>query len=184
MCILVIVMRGGSYTGAPLFTQTHLRIDTILWGVFVAYFYLYNKNYFDVLFRYKNGFVVGALLLIAFAIILFVKLTFVFQLIGFNLLAIGFSIFLLLSIKVERFNNSFFDRVFNMISHIGTCSYSVYLVHIPLNLLILSFSFSKTESYNYYIANSIYIVCSILGGILINKFIEQPILKLRNKYIL
>ena len=71
-----------------------------------------------------------------------------------------------------------------MISHIGTCSYSVYLVHIPLNLLILSFSFSKTESYNYYIANSIYIVCSILGGILINKFIEQPILKLRNKYIL
>ena len=115
MCILVIVMRGGSYTGAPLFTQTHLRIDTILWGVFVAYFYLYNKNYFDVLFRYKNGFVVGALLLIAFAIILFVKLTFVFQLIGFNLLAIGFSIFLLLSIKVERFNNSFFFFFFNMI---------------------------------------------------------------------
>lgn len=184
MCALVILMRGLSYTGAPLFTQTHLRIDTILWGVFIAYFYLNYNSYFDMLFRYKNGIKVGALLLLGIAFILFIKSPFVFQIIGFNFMAIGFSVFLLLSIKMENIKNGFLDKLFNMISYIGTCSYSVYLVHIPLNLLILSFSFSKTEFYNYYIANSIYIVCSILVGILINKFIEQPILKLRNKYIL
>ncbi len=166
--------------------NTHIRIDSLFFGVFIAYYYRYSYT------KLKELMIRFAPLSILYSLIVFTT-AFYFDnfskfvtSVGFTLYYIGFGLILLLVLfKNEIFNlDSYWSTIVRIlckpIAFIGFYSYTIYLWHIPAEGIINRLN--MYYEYNIAFAFSIYFIISVLAGVLSSKLIEQPFLKLREKY--
>ena len=97
--------------------------------------------------------------------------------IGFTCLYISFSIILINFLLNERINdklNGLFTKpVVSLISRIGFCSYSIYIIHTAVNKLHFS---------NDYLTFLVTTTLSVLCGIIMTDYIEGFFLNIRDKY--
>ncbi len=92
-------------------------------------------------------------------------------------------VFFILNPRInETLNNLFSAPIVNIVSKIGYCSYSIYIIHILIN----NFS-SKFISYilpdNHYATFAVAFAASILAGMCMTYYIESYFLKIRNRYV-
>lgn len=165
---------------------THLRIDSLMFGVFLSYNYNFFKVEFISFFE-KNR----KLLLIISAC--FVSTPFFFPLntffmctIGFTLLYLGFGIImsemLISKNTISKLNRVLGKRIVDIISKIGFYSYSIYLWHmivlIYLFIIVQNVITFKIPNYILFLA---YFFLSIFIAIGTSKLIEQRFLVYRDK---
>jgi peptidoglycan/LPS O-acetylase OafA/YrhL len=148
------------------FTPTHLRIDSLLFGVVIAYWY----NYFPVQFRvivqkHRLSLLIGGVTLIYPALLLPMETTTFLYTAGFTCLYLGFGAILAVAL-VEGIPDNEMTRTLGLI---GVHSYSIYLWH---GAILLYLFFPPTPTY---------ILASIGAGILAAYVIEQPMLRLRDR---
>jgi len=165
------------------FTMTHLRIDSLMAGVFISYlFHFKTKELVQAFKRYKP-----ILISIAFVCILWTPFidaipSFFAKTFGFTLLYISFGILLLYFILTpginEILNKQFSAPIVNIVSKIGFCSYSIYVIHTFVNN---SVSFERIN--NQYVIFIVTSIISISLGILMTYFVENYFLRIRNKYV-
>lgn len=168
------------------FTMTHLRIDSLLVGVLIAYFYHFKFNLikqFTTKYKY--------LLLLFFVITLtwtpfiepisssFVK-TF-----GFIMLYLSFGSLLLIFLftnNMESYINKYLPNPLNkIIYNIGYCSYSIYIIHMLINSVIYSL-FVNLNIIDYKALHFITsLLLSIIAGMLLTFKVENYFLTLRDK---
>lgn len=164
------------------FTMSHLRIDSLLFGVFIAYWYHFKKPNLISFFN-KNKLALGCLSITLLAYTPFVEpLTSVFvKTVGFTMLYISFGIFLLFALfdekLFEKATNIIGKRAMGFICKVGFSSYSVYVIHTLIIFLI-----NKFDIQNRYLGFFLVFVFSVFFGILLTNTIEVYFLKLRNKY--
>jgi peptidoglycan/LPS O-acetylase OafA/YrhL len=159
------------------FFKTHLRMDGLLIGVLVSYYYHFSRKFNSVISKYSLSLIFMALIFILLPFIFsagsFFMLTF-----GLTIMQAGFGIIVALTVvfsnKLDsyRFANFF---VIKALSYIGGYSYSIYLWHLFLYKLLSEFWQKEPPVI-------IYFTVTIIGGICLSLIVEQVFLKIRDKY--
>lgn len=173
---------------AKNFVMTHLRIDSLLAGVFIAYLYYFEEKKIKSFFlKYKKIFLFSIILLLGFTPFLDPDKSFFVRTFGLTLLYVAFSIVLcyfLFEEKIDSILNSFFsEKIVSLVAMIGVSSYSIYIIHTLVNIVV---SYCNVYLFDKQL-NQIFIfflstIASCLGGILMTNYLESYFLNLREQY--
>ena len=176
---------GSHYT--KLFTTTQFRIDSLLMGVLISYFYYFHLDYLRQVF-WRNKLILLVIFILGLVWTPFIDPvpSFFVQTIGFTLLYLSFGI-LLLFFLLKSTINELLDGVFSafavdIVSKIGFCSYSIYIIHILVISICESISINykfMTNDYVFFVSSA---TLSVLIGMLMTYKIEDYFLSIRNKY--
>ncbi len=173
---------------AKNFVMTHLRIDSLLAGVFIAYLYYFEEKKTKSFFlNYKKKFLFTVILLLGFTPFLDPDKSFFVRTFGLTLLYVAFSIVLcyfLFEEKIDSILNSFFsEKIVSLVAMIGVSSYSIYIIHTLVNIAVSYcnvYVFDKQlhQIFIFFLST----IASCLGGILMTKYLESYFLNLREQY--
>jgi peptidoglycan/LPS O-acetylase OafA/YrhL len=188
-CLLARTMNNIVYDEFNVFTHcfpTHLRIDALLFGVVLAYNYHFNGEALKQFVLVKKKMIVGLSLLFLAPIAIFEVEGVFINTIGHTLAYLGFGGLLMMFIYSNAFVASVKkvtgQKLFNTVSYIGTYSYSIYLFHMFANTYVHRIVYGYAGwnlHFRYYFV--IYFAVSVVVGILIGKFVEFPVLRIREK---
>ncbi|MDO7135401.1 acyltransferase family protein [Algibacter lectus] len=163
------------------FTMSHLRMDTLFFGVLISYWYYYKRDLLrSWFFNYKKILAFIAFGLLAFTPFIEPTTSVFVKTIGFTLLYISFGIILLFALL----DVSLFEKIakfigvplMNFICKVGFSSYSIYVIHT-----LIIFFVEKMMIDNKYIGFTLVLIFSILAGLVLTKTVERYFLKLRDK---
>jgi peptidoglycan/LPS O-acetylase OafA/YrhL len=161
-------------------TPTHLRIDSLLFGVLLSSFYFYDPEpirAFSRRCRWPLILAGSALLSLPFKYPL--EQTPWMWREGYSLLYIGAGM-LLIGVTALRLPSTRFVRA---LAYIGAHSYSIYLWHSAAETWVPQFAERILKGHwNWYFYCGIYLGLSLPLGIAMSKLIEFPVLKLRDRF--
>ena len=176
---------GSTY---PTLFATHLRIDSLAWGVLLSYLYHFRLAWLKgfVSNRWK-ALVAVSLLLICPCLFLKIETSMFMKTVGLTGLYLGFGGLLVVSLFVRPSALSwparFGARLTSPVALIGVYSYSIYLWHVPMvqwGLDWLRRTFPEAATFP---VQFLFYACgSLMVGIVLSKLIEMPILALRDKF--
>ncbi len=192
LMVLCLLLRIFSNIVFPLeysrnVTMTHLRIDSLFAGVFIAYLYHFKVAYLKNIFQsYKYIFFAIGILGLSWVPFFDSVISLFAKTFGLTLLYISFAVwltyFLLTPDINKKLNRVFTAAVVNLISKIGYCSYSIYIIHIYVNRLVKEIILNYNLYNNTYLNFLITAVLNVVIGIFMTYRIERFFLKIRNKY--
>jgi peptidoglycan/LPS O-acetylase OafA/YrhL len=170
-----------------LFTTTFFRIDSLLMGVLISYLYHFRANYLRKLYQ-TNHIRLFVIMLLGLCWVPFLDPvpSFHVKSYGFTLLYISFGILLIAFLLTEQINerldNILSKPVVNVVSKIGFCSYSIYIIHsLVIDLChswFKNFESDRNQVLFFVVASTI----SIVTGMLMTYKVENYFLALRNKH--
>lgn len=167
---------------------THLRIDSIAFGVLLSYWFAYNQVGFFLFFE-KN--IIALLILAVFLItpvFIWERQTFFISTIGHTFLYLGFGIILSSMIVFSKTIDNILKMtrltfLFNSIAWIGIYCFGIYLFHLRIGFMASNWVrvhlISSLPRTGYFI---IYLGANIAAGVFFTWLIERPFLNLRTKY--
>ncbi|MGI8468858.1 MAG: acyltransferase family protein [Pyrinomonadaceae bacterium] len=158
---------------------THLRMDSLLFGVLISYlwhFHEFSENAF--LRRYKNWIGIAGIILLLPAFLFDLNLNAWIAVIGFPLFYMGGGCLLIFALKSD------FSKIplTGFAAYLGTYSYSIYLWNIPLQNWFCKAIINLTGNDNWYFYAAVYFFGTFIVGIGTAKLVEYPFLKIRNRY--
>jgi peptidoglycan/LPS O-acetylase OafA/YrhL len=159
---------------------THLRIDSLLFGVLISYYYhYYHASFVSNVRRY--AWVLGAIGLLLL-VVSFINLgTFFIYTSGFTCLFTAFGIFLAISLVFPMPQREPVHLLLRGAAFVGAHSYTIYLWHMPVKIWGPMYAqrwFGLKPSGASDLL--IYFVGSILLGVVLSLMLEVPMLKLRD----
>ena len=156
--------------------QTHLRIDSLFFGVFLSYLWNFRGLEQSGFLR-KNKILIGLTGVCCFvpAFIFELNTTFWLETFGLTILYFGGGL-LLLALLVSDFGG---NRILLCLAEIGKYSYSIYLWNLPTHFWLTKYTSLAAE--NWFLYALIYWTGTIVLGICTAKLVEYPILHLRDK---
>ncbi len=163
-------------------TPTHLRIDSLLFGVLLSYYYHFEKSSVLKLRGWKIAAIGASIALVALIGCLPVSNLFVHTA-GYTLLSFGFGGILLFALDCQFPTWRWLALVMNALSFVGFYSYSIYLWHMSANVwggIVVNRLFGTGHSY--YIMWSAYMAGSVIVGVIMAKLVELPFLKIRDHF--
>jgi peptidoglycan/LPS O-acetylase OafA/YrhL len=153
---------------------THLRADSLMFGVLLCYLdQFHHQRFRSILRQHRVLIAIASLGLIAPEVCLDAQRFFV-KTIGLTTLYIGFGGLLMLSLESRTAARS---KLIIWIGKIGFSSYSIYLWHITWRHFILGLRFPS-----FWEVWPCYICGSIAFGILMSRLIEIPVLYFRDRF--
>lgn len=178
-----------------LYTPTHFRMDSLLMGVLISYFYHFRLV--DLKQFFKNNCKLLLIFIVLFlgwtpfidrdshTIFSIFAMTF-----GLTLVYLSFGILLITFLLTENINDildKFISKnIVNLISKIGFCSYSIYVIHtLVINIsriCIYHFHLSRIHLDNRYLFFVLTASISIISGMIMTYKLEKWFLTMRNKY--
>lgn len=160
---------------------THLRIDSLTFGVFLSSLYHFNKPLVQLYLDKYSIYILLISTTLILPIFYFEVNTFFMNSFGLSLLYVGFGGLLLVLVHRESLFNVriiWVSKIINTVSFIGKHSYSIYLWHLPVLAYVASpLSGSLSRGYVFLV----YFLGSIVIGIIASSVIEMPVLKLRDR---
>lgn len=160
------------------------RLDSIAFGVLLAYFHFFQP---DVWCRWKRSRILAltgiVLFYLSFLIIheggLYFESATLTNWLFYPFSSIGVMIFLpmLASWSIQE------GLVKNAITFVSKISYSMYLVNYSIVIQIIKSNYWLNLEENKWISYSLYWAVTIVLSVLMYNYIEQPFLRLRDKYI-
>lgn len=182
LCLTLRIVFNYYYPESHIkgFTMSHLRMDSLLFGVLIAYWYHFKKEALEQLF-FKNKLILGILAIIFLSFTPFIEpITSVFvKTIGFTFIYISFGIILLFALLEPKFQTFLSNKLSlsKLICKIGFSSYSIYVIHT-----LVIFYVDKLNIDNRYLGFFLVFIFSVSLGVFLTKTVETFFLKLRNKY--
>lgn len=164
-------------------TMTHLRIDSLLFGVLLSYWYYFRKEMLTNFFKkYQYLLLVCAFGILSFTPFYDLLSHYLIKTVGFTLLYIAFGILLLYILLTDNIN-SILNRLFsapvvNFVSRIGFCSYSIYIIHT----LVVNYSNGIFHGMSHFLVSAISFAISMISGFIMTYKIEKLFLNYRDKY--
>ncbi len=168
--------------------QTQFRIDSLSFGVLIAYNRYFNpEGYMRFYNRYKGWLLSAALVIMMPAMIMApedpAKMgdNFFLRSFGYITLYVGFGLILIYFITNEKtvhyLTRGIGKPMVSLISFIGLYSYSIYVFHTMIRKYIV-----LNIHVNPYVQTIIFVTLAVLVGVVVGRTIETYFLKLRDKY--
>jgi peptidoglycan/LPS O-acetylase OafA/YrhL len=163
---------------------SHLRFDSLFFGVFLAYNYYFNKDTFlDIFHKHRQSFRILAVLFVLPGFIWEIQ-SFFMSTVGLTLLYLGFGLILIDVFLHEQYFLKFhwaISPLSKFFAFVGFYSYSIYLWHIPVKVYIL-------KTINNYIGLDwpisiqfiFYFSLCLFVGYFFSRLIEVPMLRFRD----
>ena len=174
--------------GDKNYTMSHLRIDSLLAGVFVSYLYYFKKEKLTLFFKSnQTTLLLLSVILVSFTPFIDFQGSFFVMTFGFSFLYISFGIllvyFLINSQINKKLNAVFSKKMVDIISKIGFSSYSIYIIHGFVNFLAAIINtFVLDNILNQTMVFLITLIISVLSGMFMTFYIEKYFLNYRDKY--
>ncbi len=199
--LLILMVRVANVNALPLQSRTHrfathLRVDSLLWGVLLAYLYHYRRERLASWIRPRRWFLVilAVELLAPVAFCDVFSSRFMLSL-GLTCNALGFWLVIALSLFWHGDHPTRTGRrpdgpVMRCLLEIGVDSYSIYLWHVPVFMLLAPpvlalLTAGQTSPVLVtagYLATAAGVMSAgILVGVTASRLIERPVLALRNR---
>jgi peptidoglycan/LPS O-acetylase OafA/YrhL len=166
---------------SPHIFYTHLRIDALLFGVVLAYFFNFHAEHLATFVRrYRWPLLVLAIALLSPCAV--VPITgFYMQTIGFTCTYLAFGAVVLLAVHTPLPRSRLASSFLTLVGAAGAFSYSIYLWHLPVQHWVVP-AISRLGLPTHFVFQlALYIGLSIGVGILLSKLIEMPVLALRDR---
>jgi peptidoglycan/LPS O-acetylase OafA/YrhL len=161
------------------YSPTHLRIDSLLFGVVLSFFYHFHREPFEALSRrYHRLFIAGGILLLLPAFIFDLAKTPYIYTVGFTQFYLGSGLLLIGFLGADWKPNAFT----RCLAFVGTRSYSIYLWHGPCSWFADKRFDVNADMFNWSAYAINYYFGSIFFGIIMAALIEIPVIKLRDRY--
>lgn len=183
-CLTIRIINAAStphYSNITHLFPTHLRIDSLAFGVLIAYYRHFKTGQFTTCIKHKAPlFLIAgiACLAPAFAI---KQQTFWIHTFGLTLFYIGSGLILLAAVATPITHRSFSP----LVTYIGARSYSIYLWHFPVIVWIIAPVRTYLEHQGSTLSTGtaivIYIILSFGLGILAANLLELPVVAWRNR---
>ena len=159
---------------------THLRIDALFFGVLLAYFSKFRGDSFVPWVR-RNTWLLLVAGLVLIAPSLKYEETDNFMMVpGFTSMYMGFGCILLFTLHHEwKTKNKPLSKAMSVLAYVGQNSYSVYLWHYPVMVILRQLLPVWT---NYYVLILIQNAAGLAVGLVMAKLIEMPVLKVRDRF--
>lgn len=162
--------------------RSHLRFDSLFFGVFLSYNYHFSHDTFIAFFK-KNRNILSVIAILAITPCFIWPLdNFFIGTFGLTLLYVGFGILLIKILLMEDMFNkprSLVSKLAKPISFIGFYSYSIYLWHIPVKAYVYSFLSKYIVTTPVYLRFGIYLFLCVGAGYVASRLIEIPALRYR-----
>lgn len=167
-------------------TMTHMRIDSLLAGVLVAYIYYFRREKLISFYnKYKKYFIPAIIFGTMWTFIKFPVPTVIESAFGLSFLYLAFALILItFLIKPDiniSLNKLFGSPTVNIISKIGYCSYSIYIIHLFVVWAVHRFELAVNITFNHYLDFTIVFLLCIGLGMFMTYRIENYFLKIRDK---
>ena len=159
---------------------THLRLDSLFFGVLLSYWYRYYPERFSALVTPRKWwFCLAGVMMLSSPFIWEQSYTPWMSVWGFTLYYLGSGLLLSGGMMFRLPDNMFFNGV----CYIGSHSYSIYLWHIPMEM-VAEFLYRRMPHNlgTWLLYATVYLLGSIFFGICMANAIEFPVLKLRNRW--
>jgi peptidoglycan/LPS O-acetylase OafA/YrhL len=154
---------------------THLRLDSLLFGVLLSYWSLFHREKFGAFINRVRPFLFPmSLLLIIPAFI--GESNFIRYTVGLSLLYLGYGCLMIGLLQVPLTTKGSPGWLLRPISYIGQHSYPIYVFHVAIMEQI-----SKRNLLHGAGGMILYFACTVAFGILFSKVIEFPVLHLRDR---
>ena len=165
-----------------IYIPTHLRLDGLLYGIFLASLRVFREDLWNRLKEYKSLlYLVGITSLISSFWFSEHRYEILQMSFSFTLMALSFSI-LLIPLFHENFDMTKISS--KVTAHIATLSYPIYLLHYPSFYLIdVMFHFLGIKNEQGYFNFFFTMIFIYAISFLANYLIEEPMLKLRKKIL-
>jgi peptidoglycan/LPS O-acetylase OafA/YrhL len=162
-------------------TATHLRLDSLLFGVLIAYGYHYRRSTWTVfILKHQKKLLLLSLCLLSFTPFHIVS-SFFIRTIGFSLVYLAFGLLLLCVLFDERMdqklNRWFSPLIVKFIARIGFNSYAIYLIH---SLVIYAVTYLQIP--NRVVVFALVFSLSVAVGVLFTRYVESYFLAIRDAY--
>jgi peptidoglycan/LPS O-acetylase OafA/YrhL len=167
---------------------THLRIDSLFFGVFLGYLYHFHA---ERLKRFRVEWWSSSLLLACSSLLLSTCLVFGLDsqfMLGFGLTALylGFGGILILVVcgsseTVAQPKASRWPKFGNLFAYIGMYSYSIYLWHPMVGQHVRQLETLIWPNVTEVVVFCSYVLASLVAGIILSRIIEYPALHLRDR---
>lgn len=156
--------------------QTHLRIDSLFFGVFLSYLWNF-RGLSESAFLQKNKFlfVLAGVLCFVPAFVFELNETFWLETFGLTMLYLGGGFLLTALLKSDFGSSKFLRRA----AEVGKYSYSIYLWNLPTHVWLTKFTNLAAE--NWFLYWFLYLAGTFLFGIGTARLVEYPVLRLRDK---
>ncbi|MFQ5766425.1 MAG: acyltransferase family protein [Acidobacteriota bacterium] len=187
ICLLLLALRivhaqGFEYSNKESLYPSHLRIDSLLFGVLLSYGYHFHRSGL-VRWLKKNVklTVPVSLALVSTSLVFDVEDAFMHTA-GLSCLYVGFGLLMLHFLVGEGMFKNHFLSWFSWLKGMGYYSYSIYLWHMPMERWGLSF-FRRLlgTRLTYPLEVLLYVVGSLCLGVLMARAVEAPGLRLRDR---
>ena len=168
---------------------THFRIDALMCGVTIAYFFHYRRSSLDAalsLPRVRRGLVAVAVVCLLPVVTIPPDAPFILTA-GLSLAYLGYAAILLLTLpggSPPRERDGWLGPVWNGAAYIGRYSYSIYIWHVPILLwVVVPILGSRLPLWQQGFGPVVpaFVAVCICGGIAMGKLIEMPTLALRDR---
>jgi peptidoglycan/LPS O-acetylase OafA/YrhL len=171
------MMYANKYSLFP----THLRIDSLLFGVLISYYHHFKLEAIQTFVRKnKIPITIGSIAFLLPSAFLGVSHYFMHT-VGLTLLYLGYAGILVLFLYCNPIKPIENNKVIIALSYIGVYSYSIYIWHIPIRQTLLWLITKQ-----YLISSQFHLFCMYIGislvfGVLMSLLVETPFLRLRDK---
>ena len=159
---------------------SHLRLDSLFFGVAISYAYHFHTSRFVLsLTPWRRWLIVGGPLLISPAFVFELESTPFIYTAGFTLFYVGSGMLLVGVLLSELPRN----RLLVVLATLGAYSYSIYLWHMPVNTWGVRLAERVYgRSLGFLVEVLVYVIGSFVVGVIAAKIIEVPTLRLRDRW--
>ena len=156
--------------------QTHLRIDSLFFGVFLSYLWNF-RGLAENEFLQRHKLLIGLAGIFCFvpAFVFELNTTFWLETSGLTMLYLGGGLLLFALLKSDFGGN----KILRVLAEIGKYSYSIYLWNLPTHFWLMKYTNLAAENWFFYAL--IYWSGTLILGVGTAKLIEYPVLKLRDR---
>lgn len=166
---------------------THLRIDSLMFGVFLSYNYTYQREGFISFFQKWKKILLPVAFIFLVPPFIFKINSFFMNTFGLTMLYLGFGVIISVMMSSQNIDlvlDRFFTKpVVNIVSKVGFYSYSIYLWHmIVLKYFMIMVEKVSPVKIDNLVLFFIYFFGSIFIAIGFSKLIESEFLKFRDRH--